>query len=276
MSYIKDDLYNTDLPTLMIKKNNNYNKIGLGAEGTVYKYNTQLALKFFNFFKDRNSYMKKFEKIELLSKLKDPNACFPIGLVGYEDEKKEGYFYEFIDTTYGYKNFELLNFLNDLKQVLEFVIEADLAIQRFHKMGIILGDIKGDNIMINNNNDVKFIDTDNWMYNGYEFDLIPGRATWLSDTFKKEFSSIDNDKFVFAIMAVQYFVEGSIIRLHKSDNYFKNLIKFMNVSEYAKDGLRLIFSDAKDKPYIGPILKEINPHEKILSKEAIYKINRSF
>ncbi len=276
MSYIKDDLYNTNLPTLIIKKNNNYNKIGLGAEGTVYKYNDQLALKFFNFFKDRNSYMKKFKKIELLSKLKDPNACFPIGLVGYEDEKKEGYFHDLVDTTNGYKNFELLNFLNDLKQILEFVIDADLAIQRFHKMGIILGDIKGDNIMINNNNSVKFIDTDNWMYNGYEFDLIPGRATWLSDTFKKEFSPIDNDKFVFAIMAIQYFVDGSIIRLHKSDNYFKNLIKFMNVSKDVKDGLRLIFSDAKDKPYIGPILKEINPHEKILSKEAIYKINRSF
>ena len=143
-------------------------------------------------------------------------------------------------------------------------------------MGIILGDIKGDNIMLDCNGNVRFVDTDNWMYNDYGFDIYPGRADWLSDNFNKKFSLIDNDRFVFAMMAIQYFIDGDIIRLHHSDVYFKKLIEFMDVSQEVKDGLRLIFSDANEKPYIGPILKKINPEQKIISKEAIYRINRMF
>ena len=77
-------------------------------------------------------------------------------------------------------------------------------------------------------------------------------------------------------MAIQYFIDGDIIRLHHSDVYFKKLIEFMDVSQEVKDGLRLIFSDANEKPYIGPILKKINPEQKIISKEAIYRINSIF
>ncbi len=114
------------------------------------------------------------------------------------------------------------------------------------------------------------------MYQDYGFDTLPGRAGWLKSTFGKEFSPLDNDRFVFAMMAIQFFVNGSVIRLHSSDAYFKRLIALMNVSQEVKDGLRLIFSDADDKPYIGPILQMINPEQKILSKEAIYKLNRTF
>lgn len=45
----------------------------------------------------------------------------------------------------------------------------------------------------------------------------------------------------------------------------------MNVSKELKDGLKLIFLDAKGKSYIGPILKKINPEQQILPKEAIFK-----
>lgn len=54
------------------------------------------------------------------------------------------------------------------------------------------------------------------------------------------------------------------------------MIEFMDVSQEVKDGLRLIFSDANEKPYIEPILKKINPEQKIISKESIYRINRIF
>lgn len=44
MSYIKDDLYNTALPTLIIKERERYKKypqIGFGDEASVHKYNEQ-------------------------------------------------------------------------------------------------------------------------------------------------------------------------------------------------------------------------------------------
>ena len=279
MSYIKDDLYNTALPTLIIeekKRYKEYPQIGFGDEASIHKYNEQIAFKTFDFIQDKENLPRKFEKIELLGQLSDVAACFPIGLVGYEDMKKEGYYYNLVNPLKNYKDFDYLQFLKDTRQLLGYIIQADEAIQRFHKMGIILGDIKGDNIMLDCNGNVRFVDTDNWMYNGYGFDVYPCRADWLSDNFNKKFSLIDNDRFVFAMMAIQYFIDGDIIRLHHSDVYFKKLIEFMDVSQEVKDGLRLIFSDANEKPYIGPILKKINPEQKIISKEAIYKINRIF
>lgn len=279
MSYIKDDLYNTALPTLIIKERERYREypqIGFGDEASVHKYNEQIAFKTFDFIRDKEKLPRKFEKIELLGQLYDEAACFPIGLIGYEDKKKEGYYCELVKHLKNYKDFDYLQFLKDKKQLLEYIIQADEAIQRFHKMGLILGDIKNDNIMIDYHGNVRFIDTDNWMYNDYGFDVYPDRADWLSATFNKKFSLIDNDRFVFAMMAIQYFIDGDIIRLHHSDVYFKKLIEFMDVSQEVKDGLRLIFSDANEKPYIGPILKKINPEQKIISKEAIYKINRIF
>ncbi len=279
MSYIKDDLCNTALPTLIIeeeKRYREYPQIGFGDEGSIHKYNEQIAFKVFVFIPDKEKLPKKFEKIELLGQLTDPAACFPIGLVGYEDKKKEGYYYDFVNKHKKYEDFNCLKFLKDMRQLIGYIIQADEAIQRFHKMGLILGDTKGENIMIDYNGNVKFVDTDNWMYKGYDFDLYPCRAHRLNDTFNKNFSLIDNDRFVFAMMAIQNFIDGDLIRLHRSDVYFKKLIEYMDVSQEVKDGLRLIFSDANEKPYIGPILKKINPEQKIISKEAIYRISNIF
>lgn len=279
MSYIKDDLYNTALPTLIIKKRERYKEypqIGFGDEASVHKYNEQIAFKTFDFIRDKAKLPRKFEKIELLGQLYDEAACFPIGLVGYEDKKKEGYYCDLVNPLKNYKDFEYLRFLKDMRQLLGYIIQADEAIQRFHKMGFILGDIKGENIMLDCNGHVKFVDTDNWMYNNYDFDVYPGRAGWLSNTFNKNFSLIDNDRYVFGMMAIQYFIDGSVISVHCSDEYYKKMIEFMDVSQDVKDGLRLIFSDANEKPYIGPILKKINPEQKIISKESVYRINRIF
>lgn len=277
MSYIKDDLYNTALSTLIIEEKKRFREypiIGSGAEASVHKYNEQIAFKVFDFIQDKEKLSRKFEKIELLGQLCDASACFPIGLIGYEDKKKEGYYCDLVNPLENYGDFDYLRILKDMRELLGYIIQADEAIQRFHKMGLILGDIKGDNIMLDCNGNVKFIDTDNWMYNDYGFDVYPCRANLLNDTFNKKFSLIDNDRFVFAMMALQYFIKGSTISLHLSDEYFKKLIEFMNVSKEVKDGLRLIFSDANEKPYIGPILKRINPEQEIISKDAIYGINR--
>lgn len=277
MGYIKDDLHNTTLPTLIIeekKRYKDYPQIGFGDEGSVHKYNDQIAFKTFDFISNKEKLPRKFEKIELLGQLYDEAACFPVGLVGYEDKKKEGYYYDLVNPLKECENFGYLQFLKEMKQLVEYIIQADEAIQRFHKMGIILGDIKPNNIMIDCNENVKFVDTDNWIYADYDFDIYPSRASWLNDTFKKKFAMIDNDRFVFAIMAIQYFVKGTII--NRSDEYFKKMIEWMNTSQEVKDGLRLILSDANEKPYIGSILKKINLEQKILSKEAIYKLNRIF
>lgn len=91
MSYIKDDLYKSVLPILIIeekKRYKEYPQIGFDDEASIHKYNEKIAFKIFDFIRDKEKLHRKFEKIELLGKLDDVSACFPIGLVGYEDKKK--------------------------------------------------------------------------------------------------------------------------------------------------------------------------------------------
>ncbi len=279
MSYTGINLQYTSLPTLIIERKklyHNYPQIGFGAEGSIFKFNDALALKLFSFFPYRYKLQRKFEKIELLGRCTDANACFPMGIVGDEEKAKEGYYYNLVTPHPKYPDFDRLRFLKDMRLLLKYIIEADKAMQRFHKMGLTLGDIHGDNIMIDESNHVKFIDTDNWQYMGYDFDLIPGQTAFLSSMYQKPFSRIDNDRFLFAMMVLQYFIEGDIIRFHHQDIYFKKLISLLDVSGEVKDGLRQIFSDADDKPSIGPILKKVNVDYPLISQDNIHKVNTIF
>ena len=52
MSYLKDSLFNTSLPALVVERKerfNRYPQIGSGDEGAVYKYNDEIAFKTFEF-----------------------------------------------------------------------------------------------------------------------------------------------------------------------------------------------------------------------------------
>lgn len=279
MEYVKGSIHNTSLPILIINEDQtyvDYPQIGCGDEASVHKYNDDIAFKIFSFIRDKTKLPRKYEKIELLGKIQDESACLPIGLVGYENELKEGYYCNLVKYNNATKDFTKLEFLHDMKRILNYIIQADEAIRRFHKMGFILGDIKDDNIMIDINDKVKFVDTDNWMYGDYGFDVVPGRIFWLSSTYNKEFSLLDNDRFVFTIMALQLFIENTVISFHRNDLYFKKLIEYMDVSPEVKDGLRIILSDAHNKPYVGPILEKINPERPLLTREQTHRLNRIY
>lgn len=271
MIYLGSNLSETALPMIIIEQEKcgrEYKLVGNGIEGEVYRcYN--LALKMFDLFPHTKSLSQKFKKIELLGQLQDNAACFPRGFVGYSSKKIEGYFCELVEPNNQYKDFDskTLFMLKDIRKKLQYIIEADEAIQRFHKMGLILGDIKGNNIMINPKGKIKFVDTDNWMYKNYGFDVNPIRSKWLQLLYNKDFSLIDNDKFAFSMMAIQILLNLSFSNPKNiSDKYFQYMIHLLEVKNETKELLRIIFSDAKDKPYIGDILKNIDT-EKIISEE---------
>ncbi len=269
----------TSLPTLIIDKSKcytEYPQIGHGAEGSVHQYNDKLALKLFRTFPYKEKLAKKFAKIEVLGKFHDSAACFPIGLVGYEDGNKEGYYCDIVKPHNTYQSFFDLNFLKDVRTLLNYIIKADTAIQRFHQMGFVLGDIKHKNILIDQAENVRFVDTDNWAYQNWDFDLIPAITFYLTEMYGKDFDPKDVDRFLYAQLVLQYFIPNDIIRFHKCDEYYKRLIKLLNVSPEVKDGLRLIFSDADHKPYIGSVISQINPNEPLIYKESVYKVNRIF
>lgn len=275
VTYKKESIYDTGLPIIVIDDNKRFSKypqIGYGEEGSIHKYDNKRAIKVFEFFEDRQKLKQKFEKIEELAHLKDDSFCFPKGLVGYLDLKKEGYFMELVKPMEKCKDFSELYKLKNTKKMLEYIIMADRAIERIHKKGIIIGDIRDENIMINKCGEIKFIDTDNYRYGDYDFDLVPSRSKWLEHTYGKSVSDVDNDIFVFTMMALQRFIPAHY-RGHKSIEYFYELINLLEVSSEVKEGLRLILSDAPNKPHAHKVLRKINPEERILSPEAITKLS---
>lgn len=262
MTYLKDSIYHTSLPIKVINEKqllSKYPEIGCGEEGSVFRYDGKTAIKVFDFFEEKEKLIGKFAKIEELSRLKDKNFCFPKGLVGYLNLKKEGYFMDLVNPNPSCYDFSRLDSLKDIKQVLEYIITADKAIERMHKKGIVLGDIRDDHILIDSSNQVKFIDTDNYAYLDYEHDLLPGRSNWFKYTYNRETSRIDNDIFVYTIVALQHLITGSIIKMHRTDEYFKKVIDALEVNDEVKEGLRLILSDAENKPHLNKVLKKVNP-----------------
>lgn len=163
-------------------------------------------------------------------------------------------------------DFSRLDSLKDMKKVLEYIIIADKAIERIHKKGITLGDIRDDHILIDKDNTIKFVDTDNYAYLDYDYDLIPGRSNWFKHTYNKDVSKKDSDIFVYTLVALQHLITGSIVKVHKSDEYFKKIIDNLDVNLEVKDGLRLILSDASNKPYFNKVLKKVNSEIELTSR----------
>ena len=275
MSDIKRSIYDTNLPTLIVNKwdlGEKYPEIGSGDEGTIYNYNNQYALKTFSLFRSIEYFYgerltSKFAKLEAMCSLKDESFCFPIGLLGFKDLYKEGCYMDLIQYDKDKKDFNYLKKLEDIQIILKYILKADDAIQRIHSKGVRIGDIKESNILIDLNGNPIFIDTDNYAFQDFSFDLIPDRAYCLEERYGKPSSLKDNDIFLFSMMALKLLTHNNDFRYLQSDEQLTQLINDLNVSIEVKEGLKLIFSDSQNKPYIGPILQKINPkHDLLLMK----------
>ena len=276
MKKVDLSLYDTALPIYKIERcNRNRNQIGYGGEGAVFRLDEKTVYKTFDFTRDDKLINHKFQKIEALGKLRDKNFAFPTGLVGYEDEKKEGYTMKFVHVDEEISDFWMLLNSQELikvRKLLDYVLKADMAIKRAHDMGIIIGDIRGENIMIDDEDEVVFIDTDNFSYREFTHEVVDKRMCYLEKIYGHQFSRADRDIYLYSMMALEILLSAPFIEKNQSDDFFKALVSKLNVSREVKNALRTILSDAEDKPYIGPILDEINWDEPVLNREDRQKL----
>ena len=280
MGILKSNIRNTNLSFILVNRKIlgtiDCPILGSGTEGTVYGYTSNIAIKIFDFkgIERRLNVSRKFEKIEKLGTLLDDRACFPLGLVGFNNYKKEGIFLERPELDPNFPNFQVLSVRIDLKRKIIYAIKASDAIKRFHEMGLIIGDIKGDNILIDINGEIKFIDTDNWKFEGFGYDVKTTRGEWLKMAYDKPCTDLDNDRFLLGTMALALFIPGANVSMWHGLDYYHALINYMNVPREIREGLRSVISDSTDKPYIGDILKEIDFAEEVISDSAIHKMSR--
>lgn len=262
------NIRNTNLSTIIVSKPmlfHLHKRLGEGSEGIVFKYNKDIVFKIF--FNEKTT---KYKKIELLGQIEESNFNFPLGLVGFRDKSKAGIYLKLIETKCKYKNFDDLYKLKDNRKIIEYLLKAEEAIMRIHKKNIIIGDIKGNNILIDSEDNPVFIDTDNYAIGEYEFDIIPDVTMYYNNVYINEITPKNNDKYIFAIMALQYFVKYTKLCNQCSPEFFKKFIKGLRVSESSKELLKNIFSDSEDKPYISEMLKDIDPDESFEYEKKIY------
>lgn len=262
-------LLDTKLPTLQIAKEDKslvYDYISSGSEGYVYGYNRWIAMKFFLDFESDLNRKLKLEKVEVLAQLKDANFTFPIGFVGYESGFKEGYYMDRV-IPYDEENPTVLYAKNNFStsEVRDILIGGDRALQRVHSEGYFHGDIRDRNVLLDANKTFVFIDTDNGFYKGFDCDYPSHIANSFYTTYWHVLSPSDNDKFMFALLALNTILKGVKFYSHKSAEFYESIIGQLNVSRAVKRELLYIFSPKKDKPYIGPILESIDTEEPLIA-----------
>ena len=275
---LKGSIHPTSLPILKIDKRDIYGiypQIGHGCEGSIHKYDEETALKLFMFI-DKTKLDDKYKKIEELAKYSDESFCFPKGLVCYENEYREGYYTDLVIPDKKLTNIERLISYKDIKKKIDILIKANDAIERIHELGFVIGDLNTDNIMINEEGEPKFVDVDNYKFDGFNHDLYPTRRDWFKEVFAKDCSDIDSDKFLYAMVALQTFAMGTLLRMARSKMFFEMLIGLLNIDEESKEILEAIFSDAENKPYIGPVLRKIKTEENLLPEDYVGTLNRYY
>ena len=303
MTYIREDLTigNTSLPTLGIEKDKLYTEytiVGSGNEGKVFNYEDRYAIKI---FREETEYTpvgylpRKYEKIEELANMiatqgpsEDLITPFPIGLVYYKGERiirgtenKEGFYENIIIRDKTNPTFFTLFRLLDPEKI-PYIKMGGQGLRKLHQMGFVLGDIKSENILITQSKKVAFIDSDNWKFGNFDYDLPPINADYLRTVFgDKEYDSKDNDKFLLALESMQVFLKGQQISNDRGKSgfhsryFFNKLIEMANLQPEEKEGLRQIFSDSPNKPYIDEVLNYLDPEIELYSKKAAKALART-
>ena len=254
-----------------------YVRIGFGVEANVYNYFNRYALKIFSndfYGKGKKRELnRKMKKVESLIKISDPSFCFPIDLIVDSELNKIGYYMNLLalkmdDITQLSDLKEKYKISKDKMSIFKILMNADRAIARIHRKGVIIGDIHGHNIIIDKNNNPRFVDTDNYKYNDYDYDVQPWRTKIYEKHYGKIYNLKDNDIFLYAILVLEFLTGNEPLYDYMNvKDYFKQVLNDLNINKQIKSGLKYIFSDSMNKPYIHEIISGIDPNEIVYIKK---------
>lgn len=253
------------METLYIKNSDlSHQLIGAGSEGRVYSYQDKYAIKIFPpaLWDSPYKLKRKMDKIEEMTSLSDPSFAFPLGIVSLSNEDRDGYYMHLIETEHtGFQQRSFLHLMKeqDEEKIKKILVKADYALQRLHLMGCAVGDLRGSNILIDKQDNPIYVDTDNYIYRYYTYDLIPDRAGCFYSMFGGRVTAYaDNDKLLFALMALQLLTkEEDIFYFTQLGEVVKENVKELRMDKEAREVLDCIFSDAENKPYIGNVIPKI-------------------
>ena len=250
----------------IITDNNFENLIGKGYEGYVYNFDDNNVIKVVNDFNEN-----KINKIKLFHDIKLENYLFHDKLVSLEDGTLIGYTMEKVNTN-GLK--DLQNNINSnitLDKKIKYLKNLEKNLIKAHKIGMTIVDLNYSNFLVNEDDKIIMIDTDNFTYKDYKTDKFPVLYSML---YRRKISSEitpNMDKFSFTMKLLEYLCDESILQfdLINYHPYRKDLDKFVNSLDIPLDVKSMILhniSDDQDKVYFGNTLNKLSSN-----KTHIYK-----
>ena len=234
--------------------------IGHGDEGLVFNYRDKYAIKIFKdlYNGNNNTARSKMRLMKLKEMMleQDDSFALPLGFVSFDGENYNGIYSRLVKHN-DLVDFNSLDLVGSKKEKARYLLMGDEALQRIHSKGFVVGDIKPDNILIDEHDKVVFIDCDNYRYKKFMFDTIPTRAGFYYRIYGDNLAYKDNDKLVYAVMALELLTGDSAFNMHQSHEGFRKAIKRLHLDKEIEDYLNIIFSKQLDKPYVGPAIEKM-------------------
>ena len=149
-------------------KINDSKEIARGGEGTIYELGTDTVAKIYH----PGIETLEQKKFEFLKKLDKKLFVAPQELLYNSQSKVIGFSMEYLPSDfYPISNLFTKSFCTahgvDKKVKLKVIGNLIKAVEYAHKMNVVIGDLNCFNIMVSNNGDIKFIDTDSYQTPGF-------------------------------------------------------------------------------------------------------------
>ena len=209
--------------------------LGVGSEGVVYKYKNQ-AIKMFKSGLINNN---KLQKIKLLHNMDLEDFQLPKKLYLNKVYKPVAYSMDYI-----YSDKTVQNILQSsglpLRQKIVYLEKVEYLVKNAHYNNIVLNDLNLFNFLVDENDTVKVIDTDNFKVKEYESDINPSFFTDLYNNNIGTKISENTDKFSLTLHFFKDLINRRDVNEQKlldDYNYIEELIDRVDAPNEFKDFL---------------------------------------
>lgn len=197
-----------------------------GGEGSVYRTYNNMMVKIYN--KENITYInfKKLSKM-LEMKIYNPFICWPKDLV-YVDNNFVGYLMDEVKNAQTLLNLRISNF-STMTHLDRFILcyQFLLNVKYLHEAGILIGDLKPDNILVKSPTEVYFIDCGCYQIEDYSCPVCHPEYTkreFKKDELKQQLRTIDDEYYPINKIAFE-------ILIKKNHTYSPDSIEVENVDK---------------------------------------------
>ena len=182
------------------------------------------------------------DKFLAMNGIKIDGVIFPKDLI-MQDGKLQGYTMDYFqDSTSLNDYFTATRFVN-CKDIFKAIIKASEILREIHKYDIKVQDLSFENILINNQGEVKYIDIDSCQYQNYESYFLSNILhKYMFDYRKQEFCNMtkntDRLSFLLAFYNLMYLKELQNIsdkKYNQLSNHISTLNNIKRLANHLKD-----------------------------------------